>query len=78
MWLAAPAIRLAVSTGWETSEAWLDGAKAVAAPMRFAMNRCNSGLIMWSSVETRNQEGFEFHAGADTGAPKQFFFETGF
>src|SRR5512132_4699038 len=49
--------------GWEAGEAWLERTSTVLAPMRPAMNRSRSGLIIRSWVDTRNHEGSVFHAG---------------
>ena len=40
------------SSGWEISERWLAFTSMVLAPMRLAMKRSRSGLIVRSSVET--------------------------
>lgn len=49
---AAFRIRSAISWGWEMSDRWLAFTSIVVAPMRLAMNRSRSGLIVRSSVET--------------------------
>ena len=41
-------------------------ASATVAPARFAIARCASGGIIRSSVDTRYQLGFVFHAGSLT------------
>jgi hypothetical protein len=49
---AASRIRLAISSGWEISDRWLAFTSIVLAPMRLAMKRSKSGLMVRSSVET--------------------------
>jgi hypothetical protein len=49
---AASMISCVISSGWEMSERWLDFTSIVLAPIRFAMKRSRSGLIVRSSVET--------------------------
>ena len=49
---AASTINWAISSGWEISERWLAFTSIVLAPMRLAMKRSRSGLIVRSSVET--------------------------
>ena len=56
--------------GWEAGEAWLERTPTVLAPMRSAMNRSRSGLIIRSWVETRNHDGRVFHAGGPAGSMK--------
>jgi hypothetical protein len=48
----ASRISRVISSGWEISERWLDFSSIVVAPIRFAMKRSRSGLIVRSSVET--------------------------
>jgi hypothetical protein len=61
---------LATRSGWEAGEAWLERTSTVVAPMRAAMNRSRSGLIIRSWVETRNHDGSLFHAGGPAGSVK--------
>jgi len=49
---AASRIRAAIVSGCDISARWLAFTSIVFAPMRFAMNRSRSGLIVRSSVET--------------------------
>ena len=49
---AASRMSRVISSGWEISERWLDFTSMVLAPMRLAMRRSRSGLIVRSSVET--------------------------
>jgi hypothetical protein len=49
---AASAIKSAISSGWEISARWLAFTSMVLAPIRLAMKRWRSGLIVRSSVET--------------------------
>jgi hypothetical protein len=49
---AASRISCVISSGWEISERWLAFTSIVLAPIRFAMKRSRSGLIVRSSVET--------------------------
>ena len=49
---AARRIRSVISCGCEMSDKWLAFTSIVVAPMRLAMNRSRSGLIVRSSVET--------------------------
>jgi hypothetical protein len=49
---AACKMRSVISCGCEMSDKWLDFTSIVVAPMRLAMNRSRSGLIVRSSVET--------------------------
>ena len=49
---AAAMMSPAISCGWEISERWLAFTSIVLAPMRLAMKRSRSGLIVRSSVET--------------------------
>src|SRR6267142_5700336 len=44
--------------------AWLPGTSVTGAPARLDMKRCAGGGIILSSVVTRYQLGFVFHAGA--------------
>ena len=47
---AASSMRSVISCGWETSDKWLAFNSIVVAPIRLAMNRSRSGLIVRSSV----------------------------
>lgn len=49
---AALMISWVISSGWEISERWLALTSMVLAPIRLAMKRWRSGLIVRSSVET--------------------------
>lgn len=49
---AASRINRAISWGWVISERWLAFTWMVLAPIRFAMKRSRSGLMVRSSVET--------------------------
>src|ERR1700716_4344971 len=49
---AASRISRVISSGWEISERWLAFTSMVLAPIRLAMKRSRSGLIVRSSVET--------------------------
>jgi hypothetical protein len=49
---AASRIKPVITSGWEISETWLAFTSMVLAPMRLAMNRSRSGLMVRSSVET--------------------------
>ena len=75
---AASRIKLAVSAGCETREAWLEGTVTTLACMRSAMKRCKSGLTMRSFVESKNEEGLDFQAGWVMGTPKHIFCDSGF
>jgi hypothetical protein len=55
-------MRFVIVSGCDMRETWLALTSIVFAPMRFAMNRCRSGLIVRSSVETAYQLGFDRHA----------------
>src|SRR6476661_6854360 len=46
--------------------AWLPLASSTVEPARFDIARCASGGIILSSVDTRYQLGFVFHAGSLT------------
>src|SRR5215831_5090739 len=48
----ASRIRAAIVSGCEIKERWLAFTSIVLAPIRFAINRSRSGLIVRSSVET--------------------------
>src|SRR6185369_7263221 len=54
----------ATACGCDTYTAWLPLTSATVEPARFDIARCASGGIILSSVETRYQLGFVFHAGA--------------
>ena len=56
-----------ISAGQEISERWLAFSSIVLAPMRLAMKRSRSGLIVRSSVETAYQLGFERQAACVCG-----------
>ena len=47
---AASSMRSVISCGWEMSDKWLAFNSIVVAPIRLAMNRSRSGLIVRSSV----------------------------
>jgi len=49
---AACRIKSAISCGCEINDRWLEVSSIVVAPIRFAMNRSRSGLMVRSSVET--------------------------
>jgi hypothetical protein len=49
---AASRISPVISSGWEISDRWLAFTSIVLAPMRLAMKRSRSGLIVRSSVDT--------------------------
>ena len=49
---AASRIRSAIASGCEMRPRWLAFTSMVFAPMRFAMKRCRSGLMVRSSVDT--------------------------
>src|SRR5258705_7679717 len=49
---AASRISREISSGWEISERWLAFTSMVLAPIRLAMKRSRSGLMVRSSVET--------------------------
>src|SRR6516164_10636655 len=59
---AASRISAVIVSGCDMRERWLAFTSIVFAPMRFAMKRWRSGLIVRSSVETAYQLGFERHA----------------
>jgi hypothetical protein len=48
----APKMSAVISFGCEIRETWLDLSSTVRAPMRAAMKRWSSGLIVRSSLET--------------------------
>ena len=55
-------MRFTIVSGWEMSETWLALTSMVVAPIRFAMKRSSSGLMVRSSVDTAYQLGFDRHA----------------
>src|SRR4051812_19350244 len=59
---AASRITFVMTSGWDISERWLAFTSIVFAPMRLAMNRSISGLMVRSSVDTAYQLGFDRHA----------------
>jgi hypothetical protein len=59
---AACRIRFAIFSGCEISETWLASTSMVVAPIRFAIKRSRSGLMVRSSVDTAYQLGFCRHA----------------
>src|SRR5262249_18208060 len=59
---AAFRIRFAIVSGCDISETWLAFTSIVLAPIRFAMKRWRSGLMVRSSVDTAYQLGFDRHA----------------
>src|SRR5262245_63103282 len=59
---AASRIRLAIVSGCDISETRLALTSIVLAPIRFAMKRWRSGLMVRSSVDTAYQLGFDLHA----------------
>src|ERR1700680_3204211 len=62
--LAAFSIRVATDCGCDTKTEWLLLTSTIIAPARFAICRWASGGIILSSVVTRYQLGFAFHAGS--------------
>src|SRR3979411_110754 len=50
--------------GVATQTAWLLGTSVTVEPARLDMKRCAGGGIILSSVVTRYQLGFVFHAGS--------------
>src|SRR5262249_44803195 len=60
--LAASTIRFAIVSGCDISETWLALPSIVLAPIRFAMKRWRSGLMVRSRVATGYQLGFVRHA----------------
>jgi len=59
---AASRIRFAITSGCEMRARWLAFTSIVFAPMRFAMKRSRSGLMVRSSVDTAYQLGFDRQA----------------
>src|SRR6478672_11336474 len=59
-------MRSATACGCDTYTAWLPLASTTGEPARLDMARCASGGIILSSVDTRYQLGFVFHAGSVT------------
>jgi hypothetical protein len=59
---AASRIRFAIVSGCDISETWLALTSIVLAPIRFAMKRSRSGLMVRSSVDMAYHLGFERHA----------------
>src|SRR5262245_26133018 len=57
----------ATGPGCDTYTAWLPGTSLTAEPARLDMIRCAGGGIIRSSVATRYQLGFVFHAAVVTG-----------
>jgi hypothetical protein len=53
-----------IASGCEISETWLALTSIVFAPMRVAMKRPRSGLMVRSSVDTAYQLGFDHHLKA--------------
>jgi len=51
-----------IASGCDMRERWLALTSTVVAPMRLAMKRWRSGLIVRSSVDTAYQLGLERHA----------------
>ncbi len=49
---AALRIRRAIASGCEISERWLESSSIVVAPIRLAMKRSRSGLMVRSCVDT--------------------------
>src|SRR6266566_4399863 len=56
----------ATACGCDTYTAWLPLTSTTLEPARLDIARCASGGIILSSVETRYQLGFVFHAGSVT------------
>src|SRR6266481_8686739 len=54
----------ATAAGCDTYTAWLPGTSVTVEPARLDMKRCAGGGIILSSVVTRYQLGFVFHAGS--------------
>src|SRR5207244_12262807 len=61
--LAAVSMRAATACGCDTYTEWLPLTSATVEPARLDIARWASGGIILSSVETRYQLGFVFHAG---------------
>src|SRR5437899_8525588 len=59
-------MRAATACGCDTYTEWLPLTSATVEPARFDIARCASGGIILSSVDTRYQLGFDFHAGSLT------------
>jgi hypothetical protein len=59
---AASRIKFVMMSGCEIRETWLAFTSIVFAPMRLAMKRWRSGLMVRSSVDTAYQLGFDRHA----------------
>jgi hypothetical protein len=57
--LVAFRINWAISVGWDTSEAWLEGSAIVVAFICFANIRSTAGGIAWSYSDT------SYHVGLD-------------
>src|SRR5918995_4852125 len=60
----------AISSGCETSDAWLELSEIVVAFIRCANIRWASGGIMWSPSDTSNHVGSCFQAGGPDGSVK--------
>src|SRR5258705_11101732 len=54
----------ATDFGCDTYTAWLPATSTTVEPARLAIMRCAGGGIILSSVATRYQLGFDFHAGS--------------
>src|SRR5579862_7010211 len=63
---AACSMRDATASGRDRNTAWLALISTTFEPARFAIKRSASGGTMWSSVVTRYQLGFVFHAASVT------------
>jgi hypothetical protein len=61
--LVAFRINWAISVGWDTSEAWLEGSAIVVAFICFANIRSTAGGIAWSYSDTSYHVGSCFQAG---------------
>src|SRR6202795_2908722 len=57
-------MRAATSCGRDTYTAWLPLTSTTVEPARLDIDRCASGGIILSSVVTKYQLGFDFHAGS--------------
>src|SRR5580704_13250569 len=66
---AAWLITADTTAGRETYTAWLPGVSVTTALARSDMARWAAGGIMWSSVETRYQDGLLRQAGSVTAPP---------
>src|ERR1700722_14935428 len=55
-------ITLVTASGCDSSESWLDSSSTVLPPLRLAMNRCRSGLMVRSCLDTTYQLGLERQA----------------